>query len=176
MTLQKSEMLNLLNKIAAFYDRFGVSGEKVDAWYSIFKNYNYNDLEYAIEKFCQNSAKMPTVADIKNTYFDIKEKKQAKQQEQFRQDAKNGDICRFCNNNGYFYVEEFHDGVIYEAVAPCKCLGNPTALNYYLQDKSRKWDDSRKIFALKTKWVGDEDNQCNVVQPALNFSACVKTL
>lgn len=63
----RDEVKILFRLISSYYDNFVVTSEKIDAWYLMLKDYEFNIIQQNLYEHIKNSSFAPKIKDLLNT-------------------------------------------------------------------------------------------------------------
>jgi|GEM_PF-5024685 len=148
--MQRSEMMQLLQKTAEIYNQPVPGEDKFKVWYELFRYYDYKTLDIAVNRYAEKGKYQPKPADLIEIYRDIIYMREAEAKAQAREAAKD---CKYCRGTGWFRTIT-SSGESYVCV--CKCQGDPANLNLALASHDFKWSDKKRAFVPRDTWVGDD--------------------
>lgn len=177
--MKKAEMVSVMLFLAKAYDSFRHNEDKIEAWYSLFENYDGSVFLEAAKTCAKKSKYAPTPADLEGAYWRLVNERQENIAEGLRREAqekaKKGDVCKWCGGTGYFKVQEMDGGQMFEPVAPCSCGGDASYLNRFLNNAKYVWSDKKRMFVFRESWIGDEGKQQAMPLKAMGFADLVKS-
>lgn len=176
--MRKTEMINLMSFLSKAYDTFKYDEDKIEAWYSLFENYEGAMLMQAAKVCAKRGKYAPTPADLEKSYWEMVNERDSNIAEGLRREAqekaRQGDVCKYCGGVGWFKVQEEENGRIYEPVAPCSCRGDASYLNRFLNNAKYVWSDEKRMFVFRESWIASDKQQAMPLKP-MGFTDFVKS-
>lgn len=125
------EFFEVVQEMENFYGK-EMTTEQKKIWYENLKNIGATRFRYIIANLYKTSKFLPKLADVFEINISIG------RTEEKKEERKNGEKCKKCNNTGYIFYKQIINEYTYEFVAVCSCGRKRQYKGWEVNDERKK--------------------------------------